>query len=50
MIIIHYDGVNAISQDIYDKMLEHIDLLLLTCPHCKHVVIMHDIGILIEFL
>ena len=36
MIIIHYDGVNAISQDIYDKMLEHIDLLLLTCPHCKH--------------
>lgn len=36
MIIIHCDGVNAISQDIYDKMLEHIDLLLLTCPHCKH--------------
>lgn len=37
MIIIHNDRVNDISQDTYDKMLEHIDLLLLTCPSCRHV-------------
>ena len=36
MIIIHLKGVNGISQEIYDKMLEQIDYLLLVCPHCHH--------------
>ena len=37
MIIIHLKGVNTISQSIYDQMINLLDLLLLTCPCCKHI-------------
>jgi len=36
MIIIHLHEVNNVTQEIYDQMIEEIDLLLLTCPHCGH--------------
>jgi hypothetical protein len=36
MIIIHGHGVNGISQENYDLIIENTDLLLLECPHCHH--------------
>jgi hypothetical protein len=36
MILTHEDGVNDLSQEHYDKLIDSLDLKLLTCPHCHH--------------